>query len=172
MQLTQSLRRSAQVFPLNTSTVFGDRRRTWSETANRVARLAGGIAAMGVQPGERVMILGSNSDRYVEAVYAVLWAGCVVVPSNTRWVPAEHVYALQDSTPTLLMVDQDFIEMARKLPGFDAGRTIYMGDDAQAGLVSCESLIADHAPLPERTSQGDALAFILYTGGTTGFPRA
>ncbi|MEJ8847609.1 long-chain-fatty-acid--CoA ligase [Variovorax rhizosphaerae] len=171
MQITQSLRRSAQLFPRRTSTVYGDRRRTWSETTNRVARLAGGIAAMGVQPGERVMILASNSDRYIETVYAVIWAGCVVVPANTRWAPGEHAYALQDSAPTLFLVDQDFVELARKLPGFDPRRTVYMGDDAQAGLVSYESLIADHAPLPERASQGEAMAAIIYTGGTTGFPK-
>ena len=46
-----------------------------------------------------------------------------------------------------------------------------MVDDAQAGLVSYESLIADHAPLPERAGHGDALACIMYTGGTTGFPK-
>ncbi|MDM0114043.1 long-chain-fatty-acid--CoA ligase [Variovorax sp. J22R133] len=171
MQLTQSLRRSAQITPRRTSTVYGERRRTWSETANRVARLAGGIAAMGLQPGERVMILASNSDRYIESVFAVLWAGCVVVPANTRWAPAEHAYALQDSVPTLFMVDQDFVEMARKLPGVDARRTIYMGDDAQADLVSYESLIADNAPLADRASEGDAMAAIMYTGGTTGFPK-
>ena len=84
MQLTQGLRRAAQIFPGRTSTVFGERRRTWSETAERVARLAGGIAALGVQPGERAMILASNSDRYLESIYALLWAGCVVVPGNTR----------------------------------------------------------------------------------------
>ncbi|MEJ8825865.1 long-chain-fatty-acid--CoA ligase [Variovorax humicola] len=171
MQLTQSLRRSAQLFPRRTSTVNGERRRTWSETANRVARLAGGIAAMGVQPGERVMVLASNSDRYIETVYAVLWAGCVVVPANTRWAPAEHAYALQDSVPALFMVDQDFVDMARKLPGVDARRTIYMGDDAQAELVSYEALIADNAPLPDRASEGDVMACIMYTGGTTGFPK-
>ena len=171
MQLTQSLRRSAQAFPRRTATVYSERRRTWSETANRVARLAGGIAAMGVQPGERVMILGSNSDRYIESVYAVLWAGCVVVPANTRWAAAEHAYALQDSEPTLLMVDQDFVELARKLPGVDPRRTIYMGDDVQADLVSYETLIADNAPLVDRASEGDAMAAIMYTGGTTGFPK-
>lgn len=171
MQLTQTLRRTAQIFPRRTATVFGERRRTWSETANRVARLAGGIAAMGVAPGERVMVLASNSDRYIESVFAVLWAGCVVVPANTRWAQAEHAYALQDCTPTLFMVDQDFVEMARKLPGVDARSTIYMGDDAQAGLVSYEALIADNAPLADRAGQGHDMACIMYTGGTTGFPK-
>lgn len=171
MQLTQGLRRAAQLFPSNTSTVFGARRRTYAETANRVARLAAGLVALGAKPGDRVALLGLNSDRYMEATYAVLWAGCVVVPSNTRWAPAEHAYAFEDSAPTLLLVDAEFAEMARHLPGFDAARTVYMADGTSEGLVSFEALIEKHEPLPERTTRGDELAMIMYTGGTTGWPK-
>jgi long-chain acyl-CoA synthetase len=101
----------------------------------------------------------------------LLWAGCAVVPGNTRWAPAEHAYALQDSSPALLIVDATFVEMARKLPGFDPAKTIFMGDDAPADLISFDKLIADNKPLPERTGEGDALAVIAYTGGTTGWPK-
>ena len=83
MQLTQGLRRSAQLFPKRTSTVFGPRRRTWSETLDRVERLAGGLTALGANPGDRIALLGLNSDRYIEATYAIMWAGCIVVPGNT-----------------------------------------------------------------------------------------
>ncbi|MDE2454828.1 MAG: AMP-binding protein, partial [Burkholderiales bacterium] len=171
MQLTQALRRAAQIYPHRTSTVFGERCRTWAETQNRVARLAGGLAALGLEPGDRVAIIGLNSDRFLETVYAVLWTGCVVVPGNTRWAPAEHAYALQDSSPSLWIVDTQFAEMARKLPGFDPAKTVFMGDDAPADLVSFERLIADNKPLPERTGEGDTLACISYTGGTTGWPK-
>ena len=171
MQLTQTLRRAVQIFPKRTSTVFGRRRRTWAETANRVARLAGGLAALGAKPGDRIAILALNSDRYFEATYALLWAGCVAVPCNTRWAPAEHAYALQDSSPSFLMVDHKFADMARRLPSFDAARTIFMDDDAPPDLVSYEALIANNKALDERTSQGDAMAFIMYTGGTTGWPK-
>jgi acyl-CoA synthetase (AMP-forming)/AMP-acid ligase II len=171
MRLTQGLRRAAQIYPKRTSTIFGDRRRTWAETQNRVARLAGGIAALGVQPGDRVAILATNSDRYIETVYALLWAGCVVVPANIRWAPAEHAYALQDSSPTLLFVEGDFAEMARRFPSFDAKRTVFMGDGGPADLISYETLIADNQPLPDRSGKGDEMAFIIYTGGTTGWPK-
>jgi acyl-CoA synthetase (AMP-forming)/AMP-acid ligase II len=171
MQLTQALRRAAQIYPQRTSTVFGERRRTWSETQNRVARLASGLDGMGLKAGDRVALIALNSDRYLEAVYAVLWSGGVVVPGNTRWAPAEHAYALQDSSPSLLFVDAQFADMARKLPGFDPDRTVFMGDDAPHDLVSFEKLVADNKPLPERAGEGDALACIAYTGGTTGWPK-
>mgnify|MGYP003575277176 CR=1 FL=1 len=168
MQLTQSLRRAAQLFPGRTSTVFGKRRRTWAETADRVARMAGGIAALGVQPGERVMILASNSDRYLESVYALFWAGCVVVPGNTRWAASEHAYAWNDCQPSLLLVDQDFVDLARGLPRFDASRTVFIGDAPPADLVGFESLVNSCGPLPDRAGQGHDMAAIMYTGGTTG----
>ena len=171
MQLTHSLRRAAQLFPRRTSTVFGKRRRNWTETLDRVSRLAGGLVARGLKAGDRVAILGNNSDRYFEAIYALLWAGCVVVPGNTRWAPAEHAYALEDSGPALMIVDADFVGVARQLPGFDPARTIFMGDDAPADLVSIEDLIRNNDPLEDRSASGDAMAFIMYTGGTTGWPK-
>jgi long-subunit acyl-CoA synthetase (AMP-forming) len=70
MYLTQGLRRAQQIRPKATSTVFRGRRRTWSETAERVARFAGGLKAAGVRPGDRVAILALNSDRYFELMYA------------------------------------------------------------------------------------------------------
>ena len=171
MQLTHSLRRAAQLFPRRTSTVFGKRRRNWTETLDRVSRLAGGLVARGLKAGDRVAILGNNSDRYFEVTYALLWAGGVVVPGNTRWAPAEHAYALEDSGPALMIVDADFVGVARQLPGFDPARTIFMGDDAPADLVSIEDLIRTNDPLEDRSASGDAMAFIMYTGGTTGWPK-
>ena len=64
MYLTQGLRRAAQIRPQEQSTAFRERRRIWSETVDRIARIAGGLAQAGVQPGDRVAILALNSDRY------------------------------------------------------------------------------------------------------------
>ena len=64
--------------------VEGDYRLSWSAFEDRVARLAGGLAARGVAPGDRVAMVSHNSARYVEFFYACFWAGAVAVPSNTR----------------------------------------------------------------------------------------
>ena len=97
MYLTQGLRRAAQIRPREESTVFRGRRRIWSETADRVARIAGGLEEAGVRPGDRVAILALNSDRYFELLYAIPWLGAVMVPVNTRLATPEIRYVLEDS---------------------------------------------------------------------------
>ena len=65
----KSMRRSFQ--PSGTATIFRERRWTWREVAERIGRLAGGLAKLGVAKGDRVAILAMNSDRYWEAMYAI-----------------------------------------------------------------------------------------------------
>jgi acyl-CoA synthetase (AMP-forming)/AMP-acid ligase II len=117
MYLTQGLRRAAQIRPREQSTVFRDRRRIWSETADRVARIAGGLEQAGVQPGDRVAILALNSDRFFELMYAIPWRGAAMVPVNTRLATAEIQY-LNDEPPTGL---RHYEELAATAPIADAG---------------------------------------------------
>ncbi|HSI55446.1 MAG TPA: AMP-binding protein, partial [Ramlibacter sp.] len=64
--MTQALHRAMQQRPAAVATVFGERQRTWRELGERVARLAAGLRALGVAPGDRVAMLSLNSDRYLE----------------------------------------------------------------------------------------------------------
>lgn len=165
MQLTQGLRRSQGLFPNRIATVYGGRIRRWSETAERVARLAGGLHKLGVCPGDRVAILAMNSDRYVEAYYAIAWAGAVAVPFNTRWAKAEIEFAVKDSELALLIVDAAFTGQGQALA--TAGIAV-VSMDADGGPHSLEGLIETERPIADRCGRGDALAGIFYTGGTTG----
>lgn len=85
MQLTQGLHRSLQAAPDRTATIFRARERTFQEHADRVARLAAGLCALGVGDGDRVGMLAFNSDCYAEYLLAVPWAGGVLNPVNIRW---------------------------------------------------------------------------------------
>ena len=66
MYLTQGLHRAVQQRPDQAMTIFGERRRTYREVADRVARLAGALRELGVREGDRVAMLSLNSDRYSE----------------------------------------------------------------------------------------------------------
>ena len=170
MYLTQGLRRAAQIWPRSQSTVFRDRRRTWSETADRVARIAGGLEHVGVRPGDRVAILALNSDRYLELMYAIPWVAGVMVPVNTRLATPEIRYVLDDSEARVLFVDGAMqahaAALAGNMPTVDA--VFYLDDDAPpAGMRSYEELAAA-TPVSDVGAGGDTLAGLFYTGGTTG----
>ena len=145
MYLTQGLRRAAQIRPREQSTVFRERRRIWSETADRVARIAGGLKEAGVRPGDRVAILALNSDRYFELMYAIPWLGAVMVPVNTRLATPEIQYVLEDSGARVLFVDGAMkahaAALAGQMPTVEA--MFYLDDDAPpAGMRSYEELAA------------------------------
>jgi long-chain acyl-CoA synthetase len=62
MQITQGGRRAKQIRGNSLTTMFGDRRRTWSEIHDRISRYAAALKALGLQRGDRVAILAHNSD--------------------------------------------------------------------------------------------------------------
>ncbi len=165
MRLTQGLHRNRLLCPDRTATVYGDRRRSWTELADRISRLAGGLHAKGARAGDRIGIIALNSDQMIEAYYAILWAGCVAVPFNTRWADAEVDHALDDSRPRIVLVDNGFAEVHARLSA--RGVTI-IGLAGSAGPESFEALIGSNAPCPDQCRSGDELAIIFYTGGTTG----
>lgn len=174
MYLTQGLHRALQNHPERIATIYADRQQSFARLADRVARLAGALREIGVGSGDRVAMLALNSDRYVEYFQAVWWAGAVTNPVNTRWSVPEIAYSLTDCDSRVLIVDDQF------LPLVDAIReqapcvrtVIYAGEQsAPPGMLSYEEMLAAAAPVEDAMRRNDDLAAILYTGGTTGFPK-
>ena len=171
MRVTAALRRAEQVNAGGTAIEFGERISTWGEVAERVRKMAGALAGLGLEAGDRVAILANNSDRYLEYYFFVPWAGGVVVPLNTRWAAPENIYALNDSGSTILFVDDDFAPMLAAFEGrLESVKTvIHMGDGpAPAGALSYESLLAAAEPAADAERHDGDLYGIFYTGGTTG----
>jgi acyl-CoA synthetase (AMP-forming)/AMP-acid ligase II len=174
MYLTQGLHRAAQQNPDGVMTIFGDRQRTFSEVADRVARLAGALRGLGVGDGDRVALLSLNSDRYHEYLLAVPWANAVLNPANIRWSAAEIAYSLRDSDSRVLLVDDAFATMLPELRHEypDLTTVIHAGDGpAPEGALSYEELISGAEPIEDARRGGDELAGLFYTGGTTGHPK-
>ncbi|QQD19146.1 long-chain-fatty-acid--CoA ligase [Spongiibacter nanhainus] len=174
MQFTQGLHRAVQQHPEAIATVCGDRRQSFGQLRERVGKLAGGLAAQGLGPGDRIAILALNSDRYLEAYLAIAWLGAVVNPINFRWSAEEVTYSLNDSNSTAILLDDQFAAMAsdirEKSPS--VAHYFFQGDgDLPEGMVSTEAMIADSAAIDDAEASGDTLFGIFYTGGTTGRPK-
>jgi acyl-CoA synthetase (AMP-forming)/AMP-acid ligase II len=173
MYLTQALHRAVQQDGRRPLTIFGDRVRSVAESADRVARLAAGLRSLGVGRGDRVALLGTNSDRFHESLLGVAWADAVVVPINHRWAPAEIGFALHDCGASTLIVDEGLVPaVALVREQAELSTVVVMTDgEAGAGMVSFERLVADHRPMVDSCRGGGELFGIFYTGGTTGQPK-
>ncbi len=129
---------------------------------SRCRRLAGYLASLGLQPGDRVAIVAFNCHRYIEAYLALPAAGYVIVPLNTRSALAELEYAAADSQARVLLTDREpspldsLFEHVVRWP--DAYEVAIAG--AEPATLGIDNHGAD-------IHEGD-LAGIFYTGGTTG----
>ncbi len=133
-----------------------ERRHTFAELLGSVARQAAALRQRGVRRGDRVALLAPNSDQLVRAMLACWWLGAVACPLNIRWSAPELAYALADSEASLLLVDESLGYTAR-----DTAAPMLSLDDVRGRR-------AHAAALADTRTGGDALAAILYTGGTTG----
>jgi len=174
MFVTQCVRRCAVLTPDKPALVCGNRTTTFGELRDRVARCAGGLLELGLTPGARVAILGINSDRVLELMYGSICAGGAPHNVNIRWAVPEQAYAIDDSGATMLVVDAHF---ADRLPALRAQcpsveHVLYLGDGAAPdGTLSYEDLVAKSGPVPDQCTDPDAVAFLNYTGGTTGLSK-
>jgi acyl-CoA synthetase (AMP-forming)/AMP-acid ligase II len=162
MYLTQGLHRALQRHPAKVALRHvaeeGESSFSFAQYAEQVARQAAALRARGIAPGDRVALLAPNSDQLVTLLMACWWLGAVACPLNTRLSLPELRFALADCGASLLVADAPFEAQAAALA------------DA-AGAASCDQIAAEArrlAPLDDARPGGDALAAILYTGGTTG----
>lgn len=174
MHLTAGLHRALQKHPEKIATVHGKRRQSYQQLTDRVARTASALRTLGLEPGERLAVLSFNSDRMMELLLAGWWCGLVMTPINTRWTSVEVEFALNDCAASALAVDDDHLPaalaMRADLPTLRM--RIYIGEaSAPSTHVSLQRLVEMTAAIEDTRSPSDALAAIVYTGGTTGFSK-
>jgi benzoate-CoA ligase len=147
-----------------TALVTPARRFTYAELGALVDRAAHALYARGVEPEQRVALLLRDGIGFAVAFFAALKIGAVAVPLNTRLAPRDLSVVVRDCRPKLLLADPDFHPTAASaVEGLAVGR-IESVDDLLSGRAS--------GPLAPEPVGLDAMAFWLYTSGTTGFPKA
>jgi benzoate-CoA ligase family protein len=145
---------------------------TYANVLALVCRTGHVLRGLGVQRGHRVALLLPDGLAWAATFFGALRIGAVAVPLNTRLGGAAWATMLSDSDARVLIADPALLgELAPKLGGLPKlEHVIVAGGDAPGSL---EALWA-HAPtaLPAEAVDGDAMAFWLYTSGTTGGPKA
>lgn len=149
-------------------------RYSYANFADRVARLAAGLASLGAGPGVTVSVLDWDSHRYLECYFAIPMLGAVLHTVNVRLSPEEILYTLKHARAELLIVHPDFAET---VAGFRAElgevRIVAMAADGDdAAHSGYEQLIAGSPPHGFAPLDEHAIASTFYTSGTTGLPKA
>ncbi|WP_308283480.1 FadD3 family acyl-CoA ligase [Pseudonocardia nigra] len=189
------LRAAAAEAPDVEAVVDGARRLTYAALDAEVTRFARAAVARGLQPGDRAAVWAPNSASWVVAALGILAAGGVLVPVNTRFKGEEARYALGKVRASLLVVHEGFLDagylaMLRgddltpptdraPVPGLPHLHTVVTVDDTgdPAALSFAQFLAgADAVPESEIDRRIAALrphdvADILFTSGTTGYPK-
>lgn len=148
---------------------------TWAQHGEAFQTGADALRLAGLVKGDRIGVLGLNSARQGELLFAAYWAGIIPVPLNYRLSAREIAAILNDADCALLCLDSGFEHMLGE-PALSSwrGRCLYFNTpepdrtrEPQA-KPSYEALKEAAEPVPKARCQEHEEALLLYTGGTTG----
>lgn len=173
LTLGDVLREHARSYPERTAVIDGDVRLTFPQLDRRVDQLANALLARGFQPGDRVLWLGQNSFRVLEALLAATRAGGSFCPANWRSSAAEMAAAIDDLRPALVIwQDTEIGEAVRGARELAAHDTTWVQHDTD-GDGSYESLLAEGAPDdPGVVVDPSSPALLMFTAAFSGTPNA
>lgn len=170
--------RNAMLYPdrIAMKEIEGQRSHTYAALKDRTNRMGNALHALGIRKGDRVAILSQNSFEYIESALSVPNAGLIYVVCNFRLAPPEIAAVLSDAEPSVLIVQEQFVEVAkdiaRDVPSIK--HFIYFGapGNRPEGWHDYEQLVR-HSPASDVAVKifEDDIAMLMYTSGTTGLPK-
>src|SRR5689334_13035217 len=163
--------------------ISGSRRRDHDEVAGRAARIAAGLARLGVGPGDSVCVLMRNDIAFVEAAYAAMRLGAYGVPINWHFKPEEINYILGDTGTSVLIGHADMLHVLRD--AIPADVTV-LSVPTPPEILSNYRIDPDHLKTPDFAIDFESWLAqfepydgpvvpqpmnMIYTSGTTGHPK-
>ena len=172
------LAHAAQTWPDDPALFDPVRALTFAQARDEAVALSRGLAALDLTPGEHVALWMGGGVDWVVTDYACALLGVPVVPINTRFRPDEAGYLLANSGSVAVVVDSEIDGVRTRdvldelLPDLPHLRHVITRGEARPDDVDWATLPLrgrDREPAPE--TDPDAIAYILYTSGTTSFPK-
>ncbi len=183
-------------YPDRTAVVYLGTRFTYRRLRSLSHRFAGGLSGLGIGKGDRVMVYIPNSIQWVIAFLAIQKLGAVIVPVSPIYTSHEIAYMIEDAgVETVICMDTNYCYIQETFGGTGLKRVVVTNlvdllplwkrvvgvlfdkiptgrVDRDARLVSFKSLLRGNDAAPEAAiDPATDLSYILYTGGTTGFPK-
>jgi fatty-acyl-CoA synthase len=189
---------AARQFGRREALYFQGQRWSFTQLQEEVNCAARGLIRLGIQPGEKVSLWMPNRPEWIHILFAVAKIGAVLVPINTRFRTADLEYVVRQSdTTTLITVDRSgpvgYLEMVHQVcPEIEYGdpndlhtekfpelrRVLVLGDSPYPGthrwveiMSAADAVPQSEADSRQRQVDPDGTVLIMYTSGTTGFPK-
>jgi len=156
---------------------------SWRDAARQVASLAAALKAIGLSPGDRVMLVSENRPEWCISDLAIMAAGCITVPAYITNTERDHAHIIENSGAKAVIVStQKLADVLLRAVVRTTHIEMVIGIDRlrprPAGVAAhdWQTLIADHPADAEAIAAGitfsrEDLACIIYTSGTGGAPR-
>src|ERR1700735_2454887 len=156
------------------------RRLTYLQLRDRIGRLASALHKIGVSPGDSVGVLDWDSNRFLEAFFAIPMMGVVLQTVNVRLSPEQIAYTIDHAGSSTLLVNDEFVDLVQSiLPQLSKVKRLVVLTDRKAPMTGklefageYEQLLAAASPdfdFPDFDENVQATNF--YTTGTTGLPK-
>ncbi len=192
------LNQAADRFGPREALMYAGQRWTFDEFRDEVDRVARALINLGIQPGDKVSIWMPNRAEWLFLFGAVAKIGAILVPINTRFRTSDMEYLVNHSdSAALILMDRsgpvDYLDMLREVaPEIDSGdpsalrpaafpalrNVIIVGEERPTGAIDWDALVAgaDEVPADELAQREAAVNpddtfLLMYTSGTTGFPK-
>jgi len=171
MNMVDALDRAQRFFPEREAVICGDRRLTYRELHNEVARAARGLCEAGVARGDRVCLFMNNRAEFLVAHYAAIKIGAVCVSLSSMLKQHELTGQLNDCGAVLLVTEQALAAHVAPREALPTLRTVVALDGAPGDRTWAEFLGAPAAQVETVSLEPDDPATMIYTSGTTGHSK-
>jgi len=173
------LETSAELYPDKVALIHEDVRATYAEINAPANSLAGSLRDLGINKGDRVVLILHNSLEYVVTYYAILKAGMVAVPLSTDLKPESLKPLLQALEPKAIVTSFRFERLLKATDITTSGiKALILAspklawDSNECSIMPFEDMATkDPVTNPEVPIPESSLASIIYTSGSTGEPR-
>jgi acyl-CoA synthetase (AMP-forming)/AMP-acid ligase II len=144
---------------------------TYCQLAETVRRVAAGLTAQSFGKGDVFAIVAPNSIEYVVAFHAVTSLGGIVTTINPVSTVDDLAYQLSDAGATVLLTTPDLLEKAGEAAECARIRQVFVLGDAQGAMPFASLLEHGVVPPPVAINPREDIAALLYSSGTTGWPK-
>jgi benzoate-CoA ligase family protein len=157
-----------------TAFICGEERITYGELLARVSRMGQAFRRLGVRSGERIILVLGDSAIFPVAFFGAIRIGAVPCPVNPLFKAADYRFFVEDGGAAVVVTDAANRErVVQALADLPLAVTVIAPGEASGRVRSLDDLLEVESPLlPPADTHRDDVAFWLYSGGSTGRPKA